>query len=147
MMKLLLAALLVFSLSPTAQACGNRFGVSAGVEHSTSPSDTNFEIGAEYECRLNGLLGLGGEANYVFSNPSIFLLAAPTVFLHPLLGDFYVAASPLFEFGSGGTGTHVGARLSTRLPLPLGLFILVPSFAIDFINSRNIYWFGLGIGI
>jgi hypothetical protein len=147
MMKSLLATILVVGLSPSAFACGNRFGVGAGIEHSTAPSDTNFEISAEYECRMNPLLGLGGEANYVFSNPSIFLLAAPTVFLHPLLGDFYVAASPLFEFGSGGIGTHVGARLSTRLPIPLGLFILVPSFAIDFINSRNIYWFGLGIGI
>ena len=147
MNKLLLTACLLLSFASTAHACGNRFGLGAGVEHSTDPSDTNFEVGAEYECRMNAALGIGGAANYIFSNPSIFLLAAPTVFLHPLLGDFYVAASPLFEFGSGGIGTHVGARLSTRLPIPLGLFILVPSFAVDFINSQKIYWFGLGIGI
>lgn len=141
------ALLLIFGGSPSAKACGNRLGVAAGVVHIDQPSQTSFEVGAEYECRFDAFLGVGGEANYVFSDPSIFLLAVPTVFLHPLLGSFYVAASPLFEFGSNGIGTHVGARLSTRVPLPLGLFILVPSFAIDFINSQKIYWFGLGISI
>jgi hypothetical protein len=143
----LLALLLLFSVMPSARACGNRFGVAAGLVHIDHPSQTSFEVGAEYECRFDVLLGVGGEANYVFSDPSLFLLAVPTVFLHPLLGSFYVAASPLFEFGSGGIGTHLGVRLSTRVPLPLGLFILVPSFAVDFINSQKIYWFGLGISI
>lgn len=146
-MKVLLGVLLsFFVLLPRAHACANRLGVGAGLVHIEDPSTTKFEVGAEYECRIDAFLGLGGSGNYIFTDPSITLIAAPQVFLHPLAGAFYVAASPLFEFGSS-VGTHVGARLSTRIPLPLGLFVLVPSAAVDFINGTRIYWLGLGIAI
>lgn len=142
-----LALFLASFISGTARAegCENRVGFGAGVIHrDTTPSATDFLIGADYECRLNPVLGLGGFFNHVFSDPSMTLIGTPQVFLHPLAGDFYVAASPLFQFGSG-TGTHVGARLSARVPLPLGLFILVPSVAVDFINGYRHYIFGLGL--
>jgi hypothetical protein len=148
--RALRAAALAFALcaaSPSpASACGHRLGVGAGLVHIEGPSMTKFEIGAEYECRLDAFLGVGGFGNYIFADPGITLLGAPEIFVHPLAGKFYVAASPLIEFGSS-VGTHVGARLATRIPLPLGLFILVPSFAVDFINGTRIYWFGLGIGL
>jgi hypothetical protein len=146
--RIAILAVTLFVVVPhsAAFACGHRLGVGAGLVHVESPSSTNFEIGAEYECRVDAFLGIGGSGNYIFSTPSVTLVAAPEVFVHPLAGAFYVAASPLFEFGSG-TGTHVGGRLATRIPLPLGLFILVPSAAIDFINGTRIYWLGLGIGI
>jgi len=148
--RILVLSFFFFALSaaPRAQAsgCGHRLGVGAGVVHFDTPSETDFEVGAEYECRMDFLFGVGGFANYIFASPGVTLLGAPEIFLHPLGGDFYVAASPLLETGSA-VGTHLGARLSTRVPLPLGLFILVPSFAIDFINGGRIYWFGLGIAI
>ncbi|MGZ3651054.1 MAG: hypothetical protein ACXVB9_08165 [Bdellovibrionota bacterium] len=141
-----LLATFAFSPAASASGCGHRLGVGAGLVHIEQPSETDFEIGAEYECRMDILFGVGGFGNYIFSNPGITLLGAPEIFVHPLGGDFYVAGSPLLEFGSG-TGTHLGIRLATRVPLPLGLFILVPSFAVDFINGTRIYWFGLGIAI
>ena len=139
-------AFLFFSTCASAAACGHRLGVGAGLVHFDHPSETDFEIGAEYECRMDLLLGLGGFGNYSFSNPGVTLLGAPEIFLHPLGSDFYVAGSPIIEFGSA-VGTHLGLRLATRVPLPLGLFFLVPSFAVDFINGQRIYWFGLGIAI
>jgi hypothetical protein len=112
--------------------------------HTEQPSGTNFEIGAEYECRMDPIFGLGGFMNYIFSDPSLTFIGLPEVFVHPLAGDFYVAASPLLETG---VGTHLGVRFATRLPIPIGIAILVPSLAIDFINGGKIYWFGLGIAI
>jgi hypothetical protein len=135
---------LAFSAPAEAKSCGHRLGVAAGVVHLESPSETDFTIGAEYECRLNALVGLGGFGSYIFANPSITFLGLPMLFIHPLGGSFYISGSPIVEFGSG-VGTHFGTRLATRVPLPLGLLILVPSFAVDFISGGKIYWFGLGI--
>lgn len=127
-----------------AAGCSHRFGAGVGIVHTDEPSDTNVSVGAEYECRINRLVGIGAFGDHVFADPSFTLLGAPQVLLHPLGGDFFVAASPLIEFGSG-RGTHVGARLSTRLPIPLALFVLVPSFAVDFIGGHRNYWVGLGL--
>ncbi len=137
--------LFIFLLSPYSEAAGciHRLGVGVGVVHQEQPSETNFSMGAEYECRASAFLGIGAFGNHIFSDPSVSLLGAPQIFLHPLGGDFYLAGSPIMQFGA--YGTHLGLRLSTRLPLPLGLFILVPSFAVDFIRGQRNYWFGLGL--
>jgi hypothetical protein len=143
---ILLAFLASFPAAARGKGCEHRLGAGAGLVHLESPSETDFEIGAEYECRFDLFLGLGGFANYVFADPGITLLGLPEVFFHPLAGDFFVAASPLLETGSA-VGTHLGVRLATRVPIPLALFVLVPSFAVDFINGGRIYWFGLGLAI
>lgn len=139
---------LIFLLTAPAQAsgCGHRLGIAAGLVHLDQPSGTHFEAGAEYECRMDPIFGLGGFANYIFSNPSVTFVGLPELFVHPLAGDFFVAGSPLMETGSE-VGTHFGVRLSTRLPIPLGILIFVPSFAVDFINGGRNYWLGLGIAI
>lgn len=140
---------LVVCLSPflarTARAeCANRVSVGAGIVHRDTPSETKFTAGAVYECRLNAFWGVGGFFNHVFADPGFSVIGAPQLLLHPLGGDFFVAASPILEFGDR-TGTHAGVRLSSRVPLPLGLFILVPSVAVDFINGGRHYWFSLGL--
>lgn len=142
----LLISFLLFVCSPAWADCSHRLSVGAGLTHIADPSETSFSIGAEYECRMNPIVGVGGFANYIFTDPGITHVGAPEVFIHPLGGDFYVAASPLVEFGSR-VGTHFGARVSSLLPIPLGVLILVPSFAVDFIRGTQIYWFGLGISI
>ncbi len=139
-------AFLLCLLFSAPQAYADRLSIDAGLIHVDQPSKTYFEIGGEYEHRYNRMIGFGGTANYIFSDPSILLLALPEFFLHPLGGGWYISASPLFEFGSG-TGTHVGARFGTRLPLPLGVVTLIPNFSIDFINGGTIYVIGLGIQI
>ncbi len=127
-----------------AEGCEHRLGIGAGLVHRDSPSETKFTIGAEYECRRDALLGIGGFFNHVFADPGFTVIGAPQLLLHPLGGDFFVAGSPVLYFGDR-TGTLLGVRLSTRVPLPLGLFILVPSFAMDLIKGGPNYWFGLGL--
>lgn len=139
----LFSSLFVFE-SAEAAGCVHHLGVGAGLVHQEEPSKTSFTLGAEYECRTNAFLGIGAFGSHVFSDPSFTLIGLPQLLIHPLGGDFYVAASPIMMFGDA-YGTHFGARLSTRLPLPLGLFILVPSFAVDFIRGQRNYWFGLGL--
>ncbi len=138
--------LLGYGVSTPARAggCGHRIGLGVGVVHRDTPSDTNFSIGGEYECRLNPIVGLGAFFNHVFDDPSYSLIGVPQILVHPLGGDFFVAGSPVMQFGSG-IATKLGLRLNTRVPLPLGLFILVPSFAVDFIDGGRNYWFGLGL--
>lgn len=143
----LLFSFLFFTLFVSSSAwagCGHRLGVGAGIVHIDSTDQTKFEVGAEYECRLNPLVGVGAFGNYIFSDPSITLVGAPEIFVHPFLGDLYVAGSPLAQFISG-RDTHYGMRLAARVPLPLGFLILVPSAAVDFINGGRNYWFSLGI--
>ena len=141
-----LTLLLAFAPRAEASSCINRLGLGAGVVQQDHPDETSLAIGAEYECRFSRFWGLGAFADHVFATPEFSQAGAPQVFLHPLGGDFYVAFSPLLEFGTA-IGTHFGTRLSTRLPIPLGVFTLVPSFAVDFIRGGHKYWLGLGIGL
>lgn len=142
---LIAGTFLICAGAPSVAACGHRLGAGVGIVHTDEPSDTNVSIGAEYECRVNRFIGVGAFGDHVFSDPSFTLLGAPQILIHPLGGDFFVAGSPLFQFG--GRGTHVGSRLSMRLPIPLALFVLVPSFAVDFIGGHRNYWLGLGVSI
>jgi hypothetical protein len=89
-----------------------RLSIGAGFVTMSNPSQTSFELGAEFEHRLDPLLGLGVSANYIFSSPGVTLVAVPDVFFHPLAGEFFLSAAPLLEFG-WGTGTNVGARVGT----------------------------------
>jgi len=140
-------ALLILCFTSFAHAdYSQRLSLGVGVVTQSNPSQTSFEIGGEYEYRAHPLLGIGVAGNYILSNPSITLIAVPDIFFHPLAGDWLVSAAPLIEFGSG-TGTHVGTRLGTRVPLPFGPLTIVPSFAVDFINGGRNLWFGLGIGL
>lgn len=121
-----------------------RVSLGFGLISSGQTSQTSAELSLQYENRVNALVGLGGGGNYIFSAPALTLLAAPEVFIHPLLGEFYVSGAPLLELGSG-SGTYFGGRLSTRVPIPLVALTLVPSFSIDAIHgSRNLI-FGLGL--
>ncbi len=121
-----------------------RFSLGAGVLVFNNPSGTYFELGAEYEYRENAFIGLGGFANYIFSSPGIVELGAPELFFHPFATEFLLDVSPIIEFGSGIT-TEVGARFGTRLPIPFGVFTLVPIFAVDVISGGPLYNIGIGI--
>jgi hypothetical protein len=138
--------LLVLFSATQAQADGsNRLSGGLGVVHIDQPSKTYITLGAEFEHRMNPLFGLGGMFNYFFSDPSIVQIGAPEVFFHPLGGDFFISATPLFEFAGGST--NVGSRFGTRIPLPIGPMLLVPTAAVTFINGTKYYFFGMGISI
>ncbi len=129
----------------SARAVGdNRLAVSAGVVVLTRPSETVFQIGGEFEHQADSFIGYGLQGNYLFTTPGIGLLAAPMVYLHPIGTDFYVSAAPLFRFSSG---VDAGVRLSTRLPISLGVVSIIPSGSVDFIDGRQNFIFGLGVQI
>ena len=123
----------------------HRFGLSGALVHINNPDQTSFSLSAEYEYRMNALLGVGGQVDHVFSTPSLTRIAAPTLYLHPLLGDFYVSASPVLYLGSGNT--KLGARFTSRLPLSIGILSIVPVVGVDVIKGGPNYLLGLGIGI
>ena len=124
-------------------AYSSRLSLGAGIA-AFNNSSAYFTVSGEYEQRVDAMLGIGGFANYVFSQPGFALIGLPEGFLHPLGGDWYVSAAPIVEFGSGRS-TELGARLGTRIPLPLGVFTLIPTFAVDFIGGGEDYLFGLGL--
>lgn len=145
--KILPLALLFLSCLLPAHAeaagCVHRLGIAAGAVLQEKPSRTNFSMGAEYECRASRYIGLGAFGGHIFSDPSTTILGAPQLILHPFGWRFFVAGSPIVELGP--YGTNFGVRVSTRLPVPFGLFFLVPSFSVDFIRGQRSYWFGLGL--
>ena len=133
------------ALPAQADYAQHRLSVGAGIVHLTYPSETDFALSAEYEYRFTPMFGAGVLGSYIFSSSGIAMLGAP-VFFHPFSGDLLFLAAPIVEFGSGIT-TQAGVRLGTRVPLPLGVLTLIPSFAIDFIAGGRDYIFGLGIQI
>ena len=144
-----LSVLVLFFLScgvaERAHAIGdNRFSLSGGVMVLTRPSQTVFQIGAEFEHRADPFVGYGLQGNYLFTTPAYALLAAPMVYLHPIASDWFISAAPLFEFNSGVT---VGGRVGTRLPITLGMVSVIPSASVDFIGGRQNFIFGLGVQI
>lgn len=125
---------------------GHRLGIGVGIAQVGDSSHSYFAIGGEYEYRMDDFFGLGMSGNYVFSDPAFGLLAVPQGYLHPLAGEWYINAAPLFQFG-GGLGTHLGIRVGTRLPLHLGALSIIPQVNIDFINGGRNLLFGIGIAI
>lgn len=121
-----------------------RFSLGIGLEHLHGPNETELLLGGEYEYRSDLFLGWGGSADYIFSSPGITQVAVPELFVHPLGTDFLVSVAPLLEFGSQ-TGTHLGARFGTRVPIPLGVVTLVPIAGYDFIAGGPNFTIGLGI--
>jgi len=148
--RLLVAfALTIISLPSTASATiggsgGSRFSLGGGLVYVNK--QTSFALGAEYEYRVEPLYGIGAQANYVFSSEAFTMVSAPIFFLHPLLGDWYISAAPIFEFGSM-MSTKVGARFTTRIPLDISILMFVPTFGVDLISGGPNYIFGLSIGI
>jgi hypothetical protein len=121
-----------------------RLSIGLGLAALNNPSETEFEVSGEYEYRSSSLIGWGGFASYIFSSPGITEIGLPQFSLHPFETDFLLNAAPILETGQY-VGTHVGVRLGTRVPLPLGALTIVPTFAVDFISGGPNYIFGIGI--
>jgi hypothetical protein len=154
-MKKLLLPLLALALStlvapaPAAHAItigSHRFSLTGGLVVLRNPDQTSFAIGAEYEYRAEPLFGFGGQASHLFGDISVTILSAPTLFVHPLGGDFYVTAAPVFYFVSG-YDTRVGARFTTRMPLELSFLTMTPTFGVDVIQGGPNYILGLSLSI
>ena len=126
----------------------SRLDLSAGVAQIKNPNqdESDFTLGVEYEYRMSPLLGIGAFGSYVFSNPGITFIGWPQVSVHPFSTEFLVSVSPVVETG-GDVGSHVGVRFGTRLPIPLGVVSIIPTFAIDLISGGPNYIYGLGIQI
>ena len=146
--KFCLLGFILMSFSNIAHATiekdGHRFSLSGGLVVVNEKS--SFALSAEYEYRIQEFYGIGGQASYVFSSEAFSQVAAPGFYLHPLQGDWYISASPVFYFGSG-MDTLVGARFTTRMPLEINILTLIPTVGIDMIKGGPNYIFGLGIAI
>lgn len=146
--KISLLSLFILTWSTSASAAiekdGHRFSLSGGLVVVNEQS--SFALSAEYEYRIQEFYGIGGQANYVFSSQAFSQVAAPGFYLHPLQGEWYISASPVFYFGSG-MDTLVGARFTTRLPLAIEILTLIPTVGVDLIQGGPNYIFGLGIAI
>ena len=138
-----LSAVFLFTLPTPARAdYSQRLELGAGVLIQNNPSQAIFELGAEYEKRMNAMIGLGGFARYLFSTPGMTDIGVPEVFLHPFTTEFFVSAAPMIQFGSG---TDVGVHFGTRLPIPLGIVSLIPTAALELIAGQTNLILGLGI--
>ena len=139
--------LVLLSISNNANASiemgDHRFSLSGGAV--VINNQTSFALGAEYEYRVKPLYGIGAQANYVFSSSAFTLLSAPIFFLHPLEGDWYISAAPVFYLSS--STNKVGARFTTRMPLSLGIMSITPTVGVDVISGGPNYILGLAIGI
>ena len=120
----------------------DRISIGAGIIILESPSETDLEFTLEGEHRLRRWIGIGAEGSYFLTKPATTIVGAPEFFLHPWDGDWFISGSPIFVFNSS---TSVGVRVGTRVIIHLGIFKLIPSFAVDFINSRKNYLLGAGI--
>lgn len=120
-----------------------RLTLGAGLWHMGSPSQTDFELGGEYEYKVDPFFGIGAGGNYIFSSPGTGLVAAPEVFFHPFTTDFFVSASPLFQFGDN-LGTKAGVRFGTLVPIPMGVMTLLPSLDVDLVGGSTNLIFGIG---
>jgi hypothetical protein len=143
--RILLGALLLLPTLAHADY-SQRLSLGAGIITRNGTNETNFEIGGEYEYRVNEFLGMGAHGNYIFSGSGIWLIGLPEFFIHPFGSEWFVSASPIVEFGAD-IETKTGGRFGTRIPLPLGSLTLIPSFAVDLIGGSQNYTFGLGIQI
>lgn len=145
-----LALLAFFAAAAPAQAeiqrGDHRFGLTGGLMVLKNPDQTAFSVAAEYEYRLTPVVGLGLQASHLFAHIAVTMLSAPAVYVHPLAGDWFISAAPVFYFISG-LDTRAGARLATRMPLDIDVLTLTPSFGVDFIEGGPNYFFGLGISI
>lgn len=145
--KILILISLILGMNTTSHAAiekdGHRFSLSGGLVVVNQKS--SFAVSAEYEYRLEELYGIGAQASYVFSSAALTQIAAPGFYLHPLLGEWYISASPVFYFGSGTS--LVGARFTTRMPLNMDVLMLTPTVGVDIIQGGPNYIFGLAFGI
>lgn len=143
----LVLASLGLNFSASAEMPDKRLSLNGGlgITQLSGSNQAFVAAGLEFEYRLTEYWGAGAFGNYVFSSPGVGILGAPQVYFHPLAGDWYINAAPMFQFGGGST--QVGARIGTRVPLLLGSVLLVPQVAVDFIGGGQNWWYGLSIGI
>jgi len=142
----LVSALFLIPVSSRAalERDGHRFSLSGGLV--SIENKTSFAVSAEYEYRVDPLYGMGAQGSYVFSSLAVTQLAAPGFYLHPLSGEWYISAAPVFYFVSGADA-RVGARFTTRMPLLIKIMTLTPTLGVDLIRGGPNYIFGLGIAI
>lgn len=141
-----LLALPLTSSAEIRDEAGSRFSLSGGLIHINNPSQTVFSLSAEYEYRMDPFYGLGAQASYVFAANAITMVSAPVFFFHPLQGEWFISAAPVFYFGS--STTLVGARFMTRMPIDLfDVMMLTPTFGIDMIKGGPNYILGLALSI
>ena len=124
----------------------HRLAVNGGLIHLNSTNKTSFALTGEYEYKFAPFFGIGAQGSYIFADNALTQLALPGVYLHPLGGDLYVSAAPVFYMQSG-VNTQVGARFMSYLPLPIGVLLLSPVVGVDLIQGGPNYIFGLGISI
>jgi len=139
-----LFSILLFVLPCHATDSGsNRFGLNGGLV--IVNEKTSFALSAEYEYRPTSFMGFGAQGSYVFATAAFTQIAAPMLFIHPLLGDWYMAAAPVFYLSSASN--RVGTRFITRAPLIMDFLSLVPVLGVDLIEGGPNYILGLGISI
>ena len=112
-----------------AQESGNRHTLAVFLGDTYDDGDHGFTLGLDYEYRLSKWLGLGGMVDFVGSGDREYVVGIP-VFLH--------ATRHLRSDGSSNALVRLGAMYG----IPLGPVELVPTFALDFVDSDTVYVFG-----
>jgi len=106
--------------------------------------NNDFSVGVDYEYRILHNLGLGALVDYAPGDLRTTVFAAGA-FIHPT-GGLLVVAAPGFESHEGKR--HALFRLGFGYEFDLAdRFSMTPNFNIDFVNGRQIYVYGLGIGV
>ncbi len=120
-------------------------------------AQNGFTVGGEYEYRLHKLLGLGFEAEYAGGDLRETVAVFP-VFFHPGAG-LKLAAGPGFERApeemgeaelqsAGRKETNFLFRVSILYDFPAGeRFTISPSLSLDFVNGRQVWVYGVSLGV
>jgi hypothetical protein len=140
-LPLLVAAVLVL-LSTTgglwAQESGNRHTLAVFLGDTYDDGDHGFTLGLDYEYRLSRWVGLGGMVDFVGSGDREYVVGIP-VFLHATKRLTFELAAGM-ERADGSSNALV--RLGAMYGIPLGPVELLPTFALDFVDSDTVYVFG-----
>lgn len=121
-----------------AQESGHRHAVGVFLGDTLDDGSHGFTLGLDYEYRLNRWVGLGGMMDFVFSSDRDYVVGVP-VLLHATRRLTFELAAGL-ERARGDSNALV--RLGVMYGIPLGAVELVPSFALDFVDSDTVYVFG-----
>lgn len=102
-----------------------------------------FTFGVDYEFRLNRFLGVGAFYDHAYGDLRTNVVA-PGVFIHPF-SHFTVVAAPGLERHEGHN--EFVFRLASSYDFPINRLALAPTFAVDFLEGRRVYVYGVTIHV
>jgi hypothetical protein len=106
--------------------------------------ESGFVIGLDYHYRLFPQLSAGLLVEAATGNLREVVVLAPVI-LHPWRGSYFLAA-PGVEVPGGGNA-EFALRLGLGYGFPIGAILVGPEFAVDLIDWKPTYVFGVAFGV